>query len=140
MPQAAELIENGKTCRADIVHGATAGDQLFYANMATGGNTGRFTKSLTDEMKQFWGPLVYVRGVVDVLAELVRYDIKVCFDDRQPEQFSALNVFVANGRTSGTGLQVAPDASLEDGLLDVVIVLDCEPIEIAGLAADFAPA
>ena len=138
VPQAAALIHSGSTRRVDVACAVTPDEKVYFANMATGGNTGRFTQKLTDEMKQFWGPLVYLRGVLDVLADLVPFQVTVKFDDESPQRYTALNIFAANGRTSGTGLQVAPDASLEDGLLDVVIVLDCEPVEIAGLATDFA--
>lgn len=136
--QAAGLVDQGEPRRIDIIRTTSAGQIAHYANMATGGNTGQFMDRLTDDMKRFWGPLVYLRGVVDVLADLVTFHLTLKFDNEPPQQVDALNVFVANGRTSGTGLQVAPDANIEDGLVDVIVVQDCEPIQIAGLAADFA--
>lgn len=108
-----------------------------YVNMATGGNSGEFTQQLTDEMKSFWGPLCYLRGTLTVLSDLVVFNLKVCFDDGPEESYQALNVFVANGRTSGGGLQVAPEAGLEDGLLDVMIVQDGRPVDLAVLATRF---
>ncbi|QDT50459.1 Diacylglycerol kinase [Symmachiella dynata] len=136
--QAAELVDVAETRQVDLVRAVNDSKSSHFSNMATGGNTGQFMDQLTADMKQFWGPLVYLRGVVDVLSELICYDLTVQFDDHPPQQIEALNVFVANGRTSGTGLTVAPDASLEDGFMDVVIVRDCEPIQIAGLATDYA--
>jgi diacylglycerol kinase (ATP) len=92
---------------------------------------------LTDDMKQRWGPFVYLRGAVDVLSSLVTFDTRLRFDDGQEEIVPALNVVVANGRTSGGGLQAAPHANPEDGLLDVIVVLDGSPIDLAVLAAKF---
>lgn len=142
MPQnpfrAFESIRTGLTRRVDVVRADADENSRYYINMATGGNTGRFMEHLTSDMKRFWGPLIYLRGVVDVLTDLVAFNTTIRFDDGRAESFEALNVFVANGRTSGAGLQVAPDANLEDGRLDVIVVCDCEPLEIAGLAADFA--
>lgn len=138
--QAAEwLIEHDESSvrSIDVVDLRTPSDSLAYVNMATGGNTGQFTRQLDDEMKEFWGPLCYLRGTLTVLADLTVYDLTIRVDDGPEERFEALNVFVANGRTSGGGLLVAPQASLEDGLFDVIVVLEGQPIDLAGLAAQF---
>lgn len=121
--------------RIDAVDLRTPTQQTTYVNMATGGNSGRFTQQLTDDMKQFWGALCYLRGTLNVISDLTVFDLSVCVDNEPMESFSALNVFVANGRTSGGGLQAAPHASLEDGLLEVIIVLDGGPIDLAAMAA-----
>ncbi len=48
-----------------------------------------------------------------------------------------LNLFLANGRTSGGGVPVAPAADLDDGFLDFVLIEDGTPLELASLTADF---
>lgn len=121
----------------DVVDLHTPTRETTYLNMATGGNSGRFTQQLTDDMKQFWGALCYLRGTLTVISDLTVFELSIRIDDAPPERFSALNVFVANGRTSGGGLQAAPHASLEDGLLEVIIVLDGGPIDLAAMAAKY---
>lgn len=121
----------------DVVTMRSPAEKLSYANMATGGNSGQFTEQLTDEMKQFWGPLCYLRGSLTVISDLVVFDLRVSFDGQPSEIYKALNVFVANGRTSGGGLQVAPRAELEDGRLDVVVVRDGAAVDLAMLATRF---
>lgn len=121
----------------DVVQLRSASRTQWFANMATAGNTGRYSGLLTDEMKAFWGPMCYLRGAVDVISDLTVHDLTIRFDDDPPQRLQALNVLVANGRTSGGGLQAAPHASIEDGLLDVVVVLDGRPLDLAGLATRY---
>ncbi|MGH7129430.1 MAG: diacylglycerol/lipid kinase family protein, partial [Planctomycetaceae bacterium] len=123
--------------RMDLVHVPRPDGDRHYINMATGGNTGHALESLSDEVKRAWGPLAYVRGAVDMLGDLTVFDVRMRFDDGPAEQYAALNVFLANGRTSGGGLPVAPRASPEDGLMDVIIIRDGTAIDLAALAARF---
>ncbi len=140
--EAADVCLTGAIHRIDVVHAeGRREDNAFpivsYANMATGGNTGKYLEILTDEMKRFWGPMCYLRGVIDVVKELDVYDIELQADDGSPQRHRALNVFIANGRTSGGGMSVAPQSQLDDGVLDYMIVLDSSPLELASLTADY---
>jgi len=140
--EAADACLSGPIHRIDIVQSEGRREDstfplLAYANMATGGNTGKYLEVMTDEMKQFWGPMCYLRGVIDIVKELDVYDIEIQADDAPPQKHRALNVFVANGRTSGGGMTVAPQSRLDDGLLDYVVVLDSSPLELASLTADY---
>lgn len=59
------------------------------------------------------------------LAQMLRYQpqaVSVRLDDAEAIEARVALVAVANGRYFGAGLMVAPDALLDDGLLDVVIV------------------
>ena len=49
------------------------------------------------------------------------YDVQL---DGHPRKHKALLIAFANGREYGLGARIAPDASLDDGLLDVIIVED----------------
>lgn len=109
----------------------------FGVNMLAGGNTGQYTKQLTDEMKQQWGAFCFLRGAIEVLQNLEVFPVEVQFDDEPPVQLNVLNLFVANGRCAGAGLPVAPQAVLDDGWLDAVIVLDGTAVQLADLALTY---
>lgn len=47
------------------------------------------------------------------------YDVRL---DEEPFKYKALLMAFANGREYGLGARIAPDASLDDGLLDAIIV------------------
>ncbi len=109
----------------------------FGVNMLAGGNTGEYTKQLTDEMKQQWGAFCFLRGAIEVLQNLEVFPLEVQFDDEPPQQLNALNLFVANGRCAGAGLSVAQNAQLDDGWLDAVVVLDGTGVQLAQLALTY---
>lgn len=118
---------------------ATCGSQTRYiVNMATGGNSNRVTESLTDEIKQTWGPLSYLRGAISVLADLGSYDISVEIDSSEQFAVRTWNILVANGKTNAGRLMVAPNARPDDGLLDLVIIRDGNFVDLAAIAAEFA--
>ena len=109
----------------------------FAVNMVTAGNTGRYLRHMSAEIKARWGPLCYLRGVIDVVRDLQAYRVEIGCDDQPPEEFQALNVFVANGAYSGGGLAVSPEAQPDDGHLDLVVVLDGDAGDLAGLTSRY---
>jgi diacylglycerol kinase (ATP) len=109
----------------------------FGINMLAGGNTGEYTRQLTDEMKQQWGAFCFLRGAIEVLQNLEVFPVEVQFDDDPPLALQVLNLFVANGRCAGAGLPVAPEAQLDDGWLNAVVVLDGTAVQLADLALTY---
>lgn len=133
-----ELIGgSGHPEAVDVLRYRTASHSGVCVNMLTGGNTGRYLNAMTDEMKKRWGPFCYLRGVVDVLRDMESYNVQLTYPGGGSEMFDIINVFLANGRTSGGGLSVSPEAQLDDGLIDLVIVQEGTPQEIASLAAEY---
>lgn len=138
LDEAFEICRSGEMQAIDVIEAANAvdGERLVF-NMATAGNTGRFIDSIDEDFKKQWGVFSYVRAGVVALADLTPYELEVAVDGRPLPRCEAINVFIANGRSSGGGIQVAPEASLTDGLLDYVIVLNGSIGRLAGLAADY---
>lgn len=137
LEQAWHLIEQGAARRIDLVQLKTPDTRIFFANIATGGNSHRVTEAVTDEMKQTWGALCYLRGAIGVVADLDTFHTSISFDGGPAETFDVWNIMVANGKTSAGRIQVAPKAELDDGLLDVVIIRDGTLLDIANIAASY---
>ena len=131
---AVEVLRDGRPRAIDVarVEGGRTG---FMVNAATGGFSGRVASEVTSDLKEFWGPLAYLRGAVGPAAEPPRYRVTLRLDGGPPETFDALNVVVANGRTAAGGFPVAPTASPEDGKLDVVVVRPGDALDLSVLAA-----
>jgi diacylglycerol kinase (ATP) len=131
---AAGLLAAGERRGIDVlrVEGAPG---RFVVNAATGGFSGRVAADITHDLKGFWGPLAYLRGALGTLADPPRYRLTLRFDGSPPQIIDALNVVVANGRTAGGGLTIAPRADPEDGLLDVVIVRSGDRLDLSIVAA-----
>jgi YegS/Rv2252/BmrU family lipid kinase len=69
------------------------------------------------------GDAAYVWGALRALAgwKPVRFELEL---DGEPLVHVGYNVAVANGRQYGGGMLIAPDAALDDGRFDVVMVAD----------------
>lgn len=134
--QAVEAVLGGEASRLDLVHMECETGRHVIANMCTGGNTGRYLEALTSETKEKWGPYSYLRGVVDMIGNLETFEARLKLDD-ELQDLSILNLFIANGRTSGGGLSVAPSSRIDDGLVDVVAILDGSPTDMMALARDY---
>ncbi len=122
--EAAELLFTTRTTLVDVVRISGVGFERYYANVAAGGNCVRVSEQLTDELKRRWGPLSYVRGSIGVLADMETYRITADIDGECFDRLDSWAVLVANGRTNAGRIEVAPEASPHDGMLDVVIIKD----------------
>lgn len=140
--QAAELLKRGVPRSIDLVElrtqngSARQAEQCFYySNVAGGGNSSRVMECITDEMKKRWGAWCYLRGAVQVLGDLGSFGMRLRMDGGRQLECQAWNIIVANGRTAGGGVEVAPHADPADGLLDVIVILDSSPLDLAAMAA-----
>lgn len=76
---------------------------------------------IANEAPAALGGLVYVWGVLGALAGLRPVPLRVVRDGAE-ERHNVLLIAVANAGAYGGGMHMAPDASVADGLLDVVAV------------------
>lgn len=132
---AVELLRTGRRRAIDLIRIEAAGKQLYCVNAATGGFSGEVTAGLTKDVKQAWGPLAYLRGAVGPMTEATVYHVTLRFDHGPAEKLAVHNVVVANGRTSGGGLMIAPLANPEDGLMDVVLIRAGSVLDMSVVAA-----
>lgn len=133
LPEALEVALEGTPRPMDVVRVRGPVDRWFI-NASTGGFGGRVDRELTDEIKGAWGALAYARAAVSILAEPETYELVLELDEGEETlQCEALNLVVANGRSVGGGIRVAPDAHLDDGRVDVVVVRAESPARLAAL-------
>jgi YegS/Rv2252/BmrU family lipid kinase len=77
---------------------------------------------IANETRLVRGNLVYAYGALRALAgwRATRFELRI--DGAEPWRFTGYTVAAANSKAYGGGMLMAPDASLEDGLLEVVMV------------------
>ena len=68
--------------------------------------------------------MIYVVSTLRALARWHRADWEVEVDG-EAHSFTGYSVAVANSGVFGGGMYLVPDARLDDGLLDVVLLRDC---------------
>ena len=134
---ALDLIRNGATRALDLVR-VTSDEVRYFANVSAGGFSGLVDEKLTPEMKKTWGPLAYLRSAAAALPELRAYRTTLALDNSESLMLDLYNVVVANGRYVAGGTLIAPEASLDDGLLDVILIQQRSAAELALLAAQVA--
>ena len=130
------VLERGLARRCDVVSYRDRRLRRLFLNVSAGGFSGEVGESLTAERKQSWGPLAYLRAAIDTLPERSEYRITLRFDDHDEVHETAVNLVVANGRFVAGGLPIAPEAMLDDGRFDVVLVRSAP---LASLLAGLAP-
>ncbi|MEY2510235.1 MAG: diacylglycerol kinase [Verrucomicrobiota bacterium] len=134
---AIDLIVIGETRAVDLVR-VTSDEVRYFVNVSAGGFSGLVNEKLTPEMKKTWGPLAYLRGAAAALPELRAYRTTLALDNSESLTLDLYNVVVANGRYVAGGTLIAPEASIDDGLLDIVLIPQRSAPELALLAAQVA--
>jgi len=138
---ALRLAREGRASRVDL---GRLGDDLFV-NGVTAGFAATITPEASDASKEVLGGLAYYLQSLLKVGQLSPTPVRVRTEDLDHEG-DVWSVVVANGRLIGPGVEVAPEALLDDGALDLLIVPADEPgslrraaAELAGLGSDAAP-
>ncbi len=101
---------------------AKANDRHFM-NMATVGFGAQVTAQTPVELKNFLGGGAYtLTGVLQAI-NFVPYEAKIKTPDFESEE-TGIVAAICNGRQAGGGQVLAPKAFINDGLLDVAIILN----------------
>lgn len=135
--EAIDLVRAGRMRKIDLVR-VTSDQVRYFVNVSAGGFSGLVDEKLTPKMKKTWGPLAYLRGAAAALPELRAYRTTLSLDNTESLKLSLYNVVIANGRYVAGGRLIAPEASIDDGLLDIVLIQERSAPELALLAAQVA--
>src|SRR5262245_21259806 len=93
----------------------------WLINAASSGFGAEITATTSPELKRLLGPAAYtVMGAI-LAVNLQHYRGRLILPDRDVTGTGPVAI-VGNGRQTGGGIQVAPRAYIDDGLLDVLIV------------------
>lgn len=123
--EALKVLAGGMTRPIDVVRMPGVLETRYFLNVSAGGFSGAVSEKLTPELKATWGPLSYLRGMIETLPEMTAYDCELTFDDEPPSQLRLYNLVIANAPYVAKGVPVAPNADPSDGWLDVVGIREC---------------
>ena len=102
---------------------AETGDQALelYAQDPEGFDVAVLEK--TEELKAVYpGEKAYRKAVLSVLGRYKAFEAELSIDGGETTHEACTIVEIANGQCIGGGMRVAPDAKLDDGYFDVVVV------------------
>ncbi len=128
---ALQLAATGKPRKIDV---GQVNDRYFI-NVASGGFGARVTAETPTQMKKVLGGAAYSLMGLVTAAKMTPYRGKLIAPDGTHDGAMIL-MAVGNGRLAGGGYPVAPRALLDDGLLDVMVVLDVDVREFGALLSE----
>ena len=105
-----------------------------FVNIAEAGMGGDVVRCARVARRISGAWLSYQLGILAALAMLRRAPVSVTVDGERLGTFPNSNLIVGNGRYFGGGLQPLPQASLDDGLLDIAHIRDASRFEMARTA------
>jgi YegS/Rv2252/BmrU family lipid kinase len=113
--RACDVLAGGRERMVDV---AVAGDRTYLGIASAGFDSD--VQDIANATKLPLGELVYVYSMLRALGgwRHARWHVVV---DGRAHTFDGLSVAVANSGVFGGGMYLVPDASLDDGLLDVVL-------------------
>jgi YegS/Rv2252/BmrU family lipid kinase len=117
-PRAAcEVLANGEERRIDL---GVVGEHAFIGIASCGFDSD--ANRIANETRLVRGRLVYVYGLLRAIAGWEPASFTVTLDGGEPRTLSGYTIAAANSRYYGGGMMLAPDATLQDGMLDVVMI------------------
>lgn len=93
-----------------------------YLNIASGGISGDVSRRVNSALVK--RPWTYLAATITSILRTSPKNVRVKLDGYEFYTGGALLVTCANGTTFGHGMRIAPDARIDDGFLDVVLVRD----------------
>ncbi|HMW58387.1 MAG TPA: diacylglycerol kinase family protein [Leptospiraceae bacterium] len=117
-------IKENKSKKVDVGRVTIGGEVRHFINIASAGVAGQIMNSLKNSTFQWGSPAYYYHTVKSLIlyrpqTVTIRY---VSNGKKEEVRVSLLNFFACNGRFNGGGMNWAPNAQLNDGLFDCVII------------------
>ncbi len=104
----------------------------YYDNVASFGLSGAVDRAVNQQKfaKKFGGTVAFIWGTLTALATYRGARVRLQVDDRFDEVLDINTAAVCNGCCFGGGMRIAPEAKLDDGLFDVIVIRQASLFEI----------
>jgi len=132
LDDALEVVRGGRVRTVDIGRATYASDNgeavAHFANFAGAGISGAIADRANRTTKAFGGRLSFIWATLAVFTRWQPTEMTVEIDGER-RQLLLLEALAMNGDYTAGGMWVAPEASLEDGTFDVVLIGDFSKAE-----------
>src|SRR5271157_5703097 len=133
---AVETLAAGEVREVDVVRArfcGPAGDprERCFINIASFGLGAEAALRVGGWSRVLPGRARYLAAALPTLAAGRGFDVRLWLDDAATAEFHATTVALANGRYHGGGILIAPQAAIDDGLIDVTLVERVCLVEVA---------
>jgi len=107
----------------------------WFINAASSGFGAEITATTSPELKRLLGPAAYTLMAAILAINIREYQGRLSLPDREIIGSGPVAI-VGNGRQTGGGIQVAPRARIDDGLLDVLVIRQISPAALLTAARE----
>ena len=107
----------------------------WFINAASSGFGAEITATTSPELKRLLGPAAYTLMGAILAINFRHYQGRLILPGREITGSGPVAI-VGNGRQAGGGIQVAPRACIDDGLLDVLVVRQVSPTALLAAARE----
>jgi len=129
---AVRIVLEGETRAIDLGRVECEGNtSRFFANVGSAGMSGAVARRANSMSKALGGRVTFYYALTREFLGWRNTDVVVELADGERREGRMHDVIVANGRWHGGGMQLAPQASQNDGLFDIVLIGDITKLDFA---------
>jgi diacylglycerol kinase (ATP) len=121
LKQAIQLLANPKTVDLDVIEVTTGAEQRILVNIASAGFDSEVNETANGMRIRIGATGTYVAALIKTLSRFSPASFSIDVDGERL-QVDGMLVEIGNGRWTGGGMKVLPNALMNDGLLDVCVV------------------
>jgi YegS/Rv2252/BmrU family lipid kinase len=101
----------------------------YFANVAGMGFDAEVVERTERGGKRGGGTLPYLSTLIGTISTYRNKDVELCIDDGKLQE-RVNSIVICNGQYFGGGMRVGPNATLDDGFLDVILIGDMNTFEV----------
>lgn len=129
IPAALARINAGEERTIDLGWVNLDGEERAFAVMVGFGIDAQMLVETDDDLKDKAGWLAYVEAMGRAMAGTEMTDITITLDDEEPREVHGHTLLIGNCGMVQGGIRLLPDAKLDDGLLDLLLVSADGPLQ-----------
>jgi len=126
---AVRVALDGETRAIDIGRVVLGGETRYFANVGSAGMSGSVARRANSMSKRLGGRATFFYALTREFLAWKNTEVTVRLEGGEERRGAMHDVIVAIGRWHGGGMHLAPDASHDDGLFDVVLIGDVNKLD-----------
>lgn len=130
-----KLSLEGVNCLVDV--GKIEQGKLFTESIGIGLDSYAWSKAPTQEPKGIWRWISGLKIGFSSLLDFAPQNYCLEIDGRQFKMHDVMQITVANSRCYCSGIQIAPNAKMNDGLLDICVISRLSKLKFLAMAPIF---
>lgn len=129
LEKAIDIVLKGKIMAIDT---GLINDDRYFINTCAGGAFADVSYTTSDDLKKNIGQLAYYIMGLSSLTSIKPFMVRMQMDDKYIEEEIILFI-ILNGKHVGGFNNISSHADISDGLMDIILIKNCQPYELPGL-------